>query len=114
MLCARAETSTLRPGGEWEMALNRPQHFLGLMSQLGHSRRGQAASKPGHVAYAPIATNFFSAAKRRNVPFPTRATERPSCSTGLSDQRDASIRLGRDGSRERSRVSDLLIDLAVF
>jgi len=24
-----AETSTLRPGGEWEMALNRPQHFLG-------------------------------------------------------------------------------------
>jgi hypothetical protein len=30
-----AETSTLRPGGEWEMALNRPQHFLGSMSQLG-------------------------------------------------------------------------------
>jgi len=30
-----AKTSTLRPGGEWEMALNRPQHLSGSMSQLG-------------------------------------------------------------------------------
>ena len=44
MLCAMAETSTLRPGGEWEMALNRPQHFLGLMSQLGQSRHFDDAS----------------------------------------------------------------------
>jgi hypothetical protein len=29
----------LRPGGEWEMALNRPQHFLGLMSQLGQTEK---------------------------------------------------------------------------
>jgi hypothetical protein len=36
---AMTESSTLRPGGEREMALNRPQHFSGPMSQLGQSRR---------------------------------------------------------------------------
>jgi len=34
-----AKTSTLRPGGEWEMALNRPQHLSGSMSQLGQTEK---------------------------------------------------------------------------
>jgi hypothetical protein len=33
------------------------------MSQLGHSRRGLAASKPGYVRYARMATKFSIAAK---------------------------------------------------
>ena len=35
---------------------------------MGHSRRGRAASKPGHVRYVPVATKFRIAAKCRNVP----------------------------------------------
>jgi len=34
-----AKTSTLRPGGECEMALYRPQDLSGSMSQLGQKRR---------------------------------------------------------------------------
>jgi len=41
-----AETSTLRPGGEWEMALNRPQHFLSSMSQLGHEETHALQQSP--------------------------------------------------------------------
>jgi hypothetical protein len=33
------------------------------MSLLGHSRRGLAASKPGYVRYARMATKFRIAAK---------------------------------------------------
>jgi len=36
---AIAKTSTLRPAGEWERALNRPQHVSGPMPQLGQKRR---------------------------------------------------------------------------
>jgi hypothetical protein len=38
------------------------------MTAMGHSRPGRAASKPGHVRYAPVATKFTIAAKSRDGP----------------------------------------------
>jgi hypothetical protein len=38
------------------------------MAVSGHSRRGRAAGKSGHVRYAPVATKFSIAAKCSDVP----------------------------------------------
>jgi hypothetical protein len=49
--------------------LTSPGHALAAMlSLLGQSRRGRAYSRPSHVAFPPIPTEFCGAAKFRDGP----------------------------------------------
>jgi hypothetical protein len=41
-----------------ELGLCGPLSIKTPISEMGHSRLGQAASKPAHVRYAPAATKF--------------------------------------------------------
>src|SRR5258705_2273612 len=79
-----AETSTLRPGGESEMALNRPQHLSGSMSQLGQSRKlarlngmsvlpstADVIGSLRHVRFVPTQTWRMSSPQRKNRPNPS-------------------------------------------